>query len=81
MHTAPGLSQPSAPGGGRRLMALLMALLFLSACAPASKSEEKLRKEVQALKAQMTAMQEKLNQRPISAPPRRSARFPGAPPR
>jgi hypothetical protein len=43
-------------------MALLMALLFLSACAPASKSEEKLRKEVQALKAQMTAMQEKLNQ-------------------
>ena len=53
MHTAPGLSQPSAPGGGRRLMALLMALLFLSACAPASKSEEKLRKEVQALKAKM----------------------------
>jgi len=62
MHTAPGVPQPSAPGGGRRLMALLMALLFLSACAPASKSEEELHKEVQALKAQMAAMQEKLNQ-------------------
>jgi hypothetical protein len=43
-------------------MALLMILLFLPACAPASKSEEDLRKEVQALKAQMAAMQEKLNQ-------------------
>jgi hypothetical protein len=62
MHPAPGLSQPSAPGGGRRLMALLMTLLFLSACAPASKSEEELHKEVQALKTQMAAMQEKLNQ-------------------
>jgi hypothetical protein len=62
MHTAPSLSQPSAPGGGRRLMALLMTLVFLSACTPASKSEEELRKEVQALKTQMVAMQEKLNQ-------------------
>jgi hypothetical protein len=43
-------------------MALLLALLLLSACAPTSKSEEELRKEVQALKAQMAAMQEKLNQ-------------------
>jgi hypothetical protein len=43
-------------------MALLMTLLFLSACAPASKSDEELRKEVQALKTQMAAMQEKLNQ-------------------
>jgi outer membrane murein-binding lipoprotein Lpp len=43
-------------------MALLMTLLFLSACAPASKSEEQLRKEVQALKTQMAAIQEKLNQ-------------------
>jgi hypothetical protein len=62
MHTAPGLPQPSAPGGGRRLMALLMTLLFLSACAPTSKSEQELRKEVQALKTQMAAIQEKLNQ-------------------
>jgi outer membrane murein-binding lipoprotein Lpp len=62
MHTAPGLFQPSAPGGGRRLLALLMTLVFLSACAPADKSDKELRKEVQALKAQMAAMQEKLNQ-------------------
>jgi hypothetical protein len=39
-----------------------MTLVFLSACAPASKSEKELRKEVQGLKAQMTAIQEKLNQ-------------------
>ncbi len=62
MHTSPGLPQPSAPGGGRRIGALLMALLFLSACAPSNQAEEELRKEMQALKAQVAAMQEKLNQ-------------------
>jgi hypothetical protein len=62
MRTASCLTHPWAPGGGRRLMALLMTLLFLSACAPATKSEEELRKEVQALKTQMAAMQEKLGQ-------------------
>jgi hypothetical protein len=54
--------QPSAPGGGRGIIALVMALVFLSACAPASQKEEELRKEIQALKAQVTAMQDKLNQ-------------------
>jgi hypothetical protein len=39
-----------------------MALAFLSACAPAPQADEELRKEIQALKAQVTAMQEKLNQ-------------------
>ena len=43
-------------------MVMLVALLFLSACAPASRSNEELRKEIQALKAQVAAMQEKLNQ-------------------
>jgi hypothetical protein len=62
MHKASGFPQATAPGAGRRLLVLLLTLVFLSACAPASKSEEKLRKEVKALKAQMTAMQEKLNQ-------------------
>ena len=62
MHTSPGLPQPSLPGGGRRIGALLMALLFLFACAPSSQAEEELRKEMQALKAQVAAMQEKLNQ-------------------
>jgi hypothetical protein len=62
MHMSPGLPQPSAPGGGRRIGALLMALLFLSACAPSNQAEEELRKEMQALKAQVAAMQEKLNQ-------------------
>jgi hypothetical protein len=41
---------------------MLMALAFLSACAPSNQADEELRKEIQALKAQVTAMQEKLNQ-------------------
>jgi hypothetical protein len=39
-----------------------MALVSLSACAPSNQAEGELRKEIQALKAQVTAMQEKLNQ-------------------
>ena len=62
MHTVPGLRQPPAPAGAGRLMVMLMALLFLSACAPSNQSNEELRKEVQALKAQMAAAQEKLTQ-------------------
>ena len=62
MHTVPGLPQPPAPGGVRRLIVMLMALVFLSACAPSNQAEEELRKEIQALKAQVAAMQEKLNQ-------------------
>jgi hypothetical protein len=57
-----GQVQPSASGGGRGIIALVMALVFLSACTPSSQKEEELRKEVQALKAQVTAMQDKLNQ-------------------
>jgi hypothetical protein len=48
--------------GGSRIIALLSALLFLSACPASNQKEEELRKEMQALKAQITAMQEKLNQ-------------------
>jgi hypothetical protein len=62
MPTVPGLSPPPAPGGVRRLIVMLMALLLLSACAPSNQSQEELRKEIQALKAQVTALQEKLNQ-------------------
>ena len=62
MHTVPGLPQPPAPGGVRRFIVLLLALVLLSACAPSNQTEEELRKEIQALKAQVTAMQEKLNQ-------------------
>ncbi len=62
MHTVPGLPQPPAPAGARRLMVMLMALVFLAACAPSSQSNEDLRKEIQALKAQMAATQEKLTQ-------------------
>ncbi|MFA4903966.1 MAG: hypothetical protein WC600_14630 [Desulfobaccales bacterium] len=56
------LLQPSASGGGRGIIALVMALVFLSACTPSSQEEEELRKEIQALKAQVTTMQDKLNQ-------------------
>jgi hypothetical protein len=62
MARAHGRPQPSPPQSGCRLIACLMALAFLSACAPANQAEEELRKEIQALKAQTTAMQEKLNQ-------------------
>jgi hypothetical protein len=51
----------TAPGGVRRLIVMLMALLFLSACAPSNQAEEELRKEIQALKAQVAAAQEKLD--------------------
>jgi hypothetical protein len=62
MHTVPGLPHPPAPGGVRRLIVMLMTLMLLSACAPSNQAEEELRKEIQALKAQVAAMQEKLNQ-------------------
>lgn len=62
MHTVPGLPQPPVPGGTRRLIVMLLALAFLSACAPTNRAEEELRKEIQALKAQVAAVQEKLNQ-------------------
>ena len=62
MHMVPDLLQPPAPGGVRRLIVLFLALVFLSACAPSSQADEDLRKELQALKAQVTALQEKLNQ-------------------
>ncbi|MFZ5447489.1 MAG: hypothetical protein ACOZFS_02475 [Thermodesulfobacteriota bacterium] len=51
-----------ATGSRRCLIALLMTLAFLYACTPASHKEEELRQEIQALKGQVTALQEKLNQ-------------------
>jgi hypothetical protein len=39
-----------------------MALASLSACAPSNQAEGELRQEIKALKAQVTAMQEKLDQ-------------------
>ena len=62
MHTVPGLPQPPAPAGVCRLMVMLMVLVFLAACAPSNQANEELRKEIQALKAQMAATQEKLTQ-------------------
>ena len=69
MHTILGLPQPPAPGGVRRLIVMLMALVFLSACAPSSQAEEELRKEIQALKAQVTACRKSSTRcRPDSRP-------------
>jgi hypothetical protein len=62
MLSFPGLPNPPAPGAGRRIGALLLALVFWSACAPSSQGTEELQKEIKALKAQVTALQEKLNQ-------------------
>jgi DNA replicative helicase MCM subunit Mcm2 (Cdc46/Mcm family) len=57
----PGWPHQPIPVGGGRLLALF-AVLLLSACTPSNRTEEELRAELQALKAQVTAMQEKLNQ-------------------
>jgi hypothetical protein len=62
MHTVPGFSHPPVPVGVCRFIVMLMALMFLSACATSNQADEELRKEIQALKAQVAAMQEKLNQ-------------------
>jgi outer membrane murein-binding lipoprotein Lpp len=61
MDMSSGLPQPSTPGGGRCVIAMIMALVFFFACAPSNQKEEELRKEIQALKAQITALQEKLD--------------------
>ena len=52
----------TVPGGVPRLVVMLVALVLLSACTPSNQAAEELRQEIQALKAQVTAMQEKLNQ-------------------
>ena len=62
MHTVTGFPHPPVPTGVCRFIVVLMALASLSACAPSNQAEGELRKEIQALKAQVTAMQEKLNQ-------------------
>ena len=62
MHTVTGFPHPPVPIGVCRFIVVLMALASLSACAPSNQGEGELRQEIQALKAQVTAMQEKLNQ-------------------
>jgi hypothetical protein len=62
MPTVTGSPHPPVPTGVCRFIVVLMALASLSACAPSNQAEGELRKEIQALKAQVTAMQEKLNQ-------------------
>ena len=62
MPTVTGFPDRAVPFGFCRGIAVLMALAFLSACAPANQGDEKLRQEIQALKAQVTAIEEKINQ-------------------
>jgi len=62
MPTVTGFPHPPVSTGVCRFIVMFMALVSLSACAPANQADEELRKEIQALKAQVTAMQEKLNQ-------------------
>jgi outer membrane murein-binding lipoprotein Lpp len=58
-----GQNQPQLRAPNRhRVIALLLALVLLSACAPSNQQDEELRKEIKALKAQITAMQSKLDQ-------------------
>lgn len=62
MKMAPVLPAALVSGGGRRLMVLLTALLFLSACMPSTPTDKQARKEIKELKAQVAAMQAKLKQ-------------------
>jgi hypothetical protein len=62
MHTVTGFPHPPVPIGVCRFIVVLLALSSLSACAPSNQGEGELRQEIQALKAQVTVMQEKLNQ-------------------
>jgi hypothetical protein len=62
MKMAPVLPAALASAGGRRLMVLLTALIFLSACMPSPLTDEQARKEIKELKAQVAAMQAKLKQ-------------------
>jgi hypothetical protein len=62
MPMVTGFPHPPVPTAACRIIIILMALVSLSACAPANQADEELRQEIQALKAQVTAMQEKLNQ-------------------
>jgi outer membrane murein-binding lipoprotein Lpp len=62
MGLGSGLPQPSVQRGCRRVIALLLALLLLSACSPPNQKDKELSKEIKALKAQITAMQAKLDQ-------------------
>ena len=62
MHTVTGSPHLPVPTGVCRFIVVLMALVSLSACAPSNQADGELRQEIQALKAQVTAMQEKLNQ-------------------
>jgi hypothetical protein len=62
MPTVTGSPHPPVPTGVYRCIVVIMALACLSACAPSNQAEGELRQEIKALKAQVTAMQEKLNQ-------------------
>lgn len=62
MGLGSGLPKPSVQWGCRRVIALLLALLLLSACSPPNQKDKELSKEIKALKAQITAMQAKLDQ-------------------
>jgi hypothetical protein len=46
----------------RTLLGVLAALLLFPACAPGPQSNEDLRKEIQGLKSEVTALKEKINQ-------------------
>ena len=62
MHTVTGSPHPPVPTGIYRFIVVFMVLASLSACAPSNQAEGELRQEIQALKAQVTAMEGKLNQ-------------------
>jgi outer membrane murein-binding lipoprotein Lpp len=65
MGIGPGWPQPSAWWNCRRVIVLFLAVLLLSACSPPNQANQKkaakLSQEIKALKAQIAAMQNKLD--------------------
>lgn len=62
MDAAPGVWKKLGTGGLGPALVSLAVLMLLSACSPAAKSDEELRKEIQALKAEITVVKEKVTQ-------------------
>jgi len=94
MGIGPGWPQPSAWWNCRRVIVLFLAVLLLSACSPPNQANQKkaaeLSQEIKALKAQIAAMQNKLDKlqggqqailalmkQPAPAPPAQALPTPG----
>jgi outer membrane murein-binding lipoprotein Lpp len=61
MHKASGRTRPAPLMAGRRLLALLLAVILMSACTPPT-TDHQLGQDVKALKAQVAALEKQLKE-------------------